>query len=78
MNLTTFKNKTVDLRPYSTNPIFQTPINEECGFCRGPGRKRKYHTLWNLFKHFSYHHPMESWQKIIEDLANKIIRGKQV
>ena len=32
----------------------------------------------NLFKHISYHHSMESYQKIIQNLAQKIIRGKQV
>ena len=76
MSLTTLKNKKHDLRPYSTNPVYQFSIKEECKFCIGPGRKKKYQTLWNLFKHFSYHHPMEPWQKIIEDLAEKIIRGK--
>jgi len=71
------KNKTHDLRPYSTNSIYQTPINEKCKWCIGPGRKKEYHSLFHLFKHISYHHPMESTrEKYIQSLANKIIKGE--
>lgn len=72
------KNKKHDIRPYSTNPVFQFPIDEKCKFCIYRGRKKHFKTLWRLYEHFSYHHPNEAWQKIIQDLVEKIIQGDKV
>ena len=77
-NILVYKNKTHDIRPYSTNPIYQSPINEKCKWCIGPGRKKVYHSAWQIFKHNSYHHPLENQEDYIQTLVNKIIKGELV
>ena len=82
MSIITFKNKKEgDFRPYSTNPIYQVPIEKKCEFCISPGRKKIYQTLWCYYKHqldHHIHHPDDKI-KITESvivLAKKIAQGE--
>ncbi len=78
MSLIPLKNKKEgDIRPYSTNPIFSTPIDAQCGYCFAPGRKKHYPTLWNLYLHVTLNHSMESYNGIFQDYAKKIMSGER-
>ena len=68
--------KDADTRPYSVNPIYQTPITSKCGYCKSPGRKKIYLTLWNLRWHTVHNHPMEFYDNKFQDYAQRIIRGE--
>ena len=84
MSLITVKNKNDgDLRPYSTNPVYLTPIHEECDKCVAPGRKKIFKTVWQWYKHQLQHHVRHPDDKIkieiqIREYAKKIIRGESL
>jgi len=79
LSLIPLKNKKdEDIRPYSTNPVFLTPIAAKCPYSVSRGRKKQYHTLWHLYLHVTFNHPNEPHNKIFQDYAKKIIRGEKI